>query len=73
MSATAARDLGTKEFFTMQEAANLVRMSRRGLDNHRVAGHFTVVRFGRKVLIPASEVARILAAGLPRLNNRVAD
>lgn len=49
------------------QAAAQIGISRRLFEKHVVAGNIRVLRFGRRVLVPASEVARVAASGLPAL------
>lgn len=48
--------------YTMEEAAEQLRVSREYLYRMRKNGDLIVVRFGRRVLVEASEIERVIAA-----------
>ncbi|MFT9663679.1 helix-turn-helix domain-containing protein [Mycobacteroides abscessus subsp. abscessus] len=48
--------------FTMEEAAEELRVSREYLYRMRKNGELTVVKFGRRVLVEATEIDRVIAA-----------
>ncbi len=47
--------------YTMEEAAGLLRVSREYLYRMRKNGDLIVVRFGRRVLVEASEIDRVIS------------
>ena len=48
------------DLFTLAEAAARLRVSERLLRNEHARGELRLVKIGRRKLVPASEVARIL-------------
>lgn len=54
-----------REYWTLEELADLLRVSRTMLRDLARAGRFEAIRVGRAWRIPASEVQRIRREGLP--------
>ena len=48
--------------YTMDEAAQRLRVSREYLYRMRARGQLTVVKFGRRTLVEASEIERVIVA-----------
>ncbi|SKM40154.1 DNA binding domain, excisionase family [Mycobacteroides abscessus subsp. abscessus] len=48
--------------YTMEEAADRLRVSREYLYRMRKNGDLIVVRFGRRVLVESTEIERVIAA-----------
>lgn len=48
--------------YTMEEAADVLRVSREYLYRMRKNGDLVVVRFGRRVLVESTEIDRVIAA-----------
>ncbi|CPR69446.1 helix-turn-helix domain-containing protein [Mycobacteroides abscessus] len=48
--------------YTMEEAADLLRVSREYLYRMRKSGDLIVVKFGRRVLVESTEIDRVIAA-----------
>ncbi|MFV8172493.1 MULTISPECIES: helix-turn-helix domain-containing protein [Mycolicibacterium] len=48
--------------YTMEEAADRLRVSREYLYRMRKNGDLVVVRFGRRILVEATEIDRVIAA-----------
>lgn len=48
--------------YTMEEAADILRVSREYLYRMRQRGQLTVVKFGRRTLVEATEIDRVIAA-----------
>lgn len=52
----------TTKLYTMEEAAELLRISRTLIFRMHKRGDLAVVRFGRRTLVEASEINRVIAA-----------
>lgn len=50
------------KLYTMEEAAEILRVSREYLYRMRQHGQLTVVKFGRRVLVESTEIGRVIAA-----------
>lgn len=50
------------KLYTMEEAAQHLRVSREYLYRMRKNGDLIVVRFGRRVLVEAAEIDRVISA-----------
>ncbi|WP_078315415.1 helix-turn-helix domain-containing protein [Mycobacterium sp. D16Q16] len=50
------------KLYTMEEAAQRLRVSREYLYRMRKNGDLIAVRFGRRVLVEATEIDRVIAA-----------
>lgn len=48
--------------YTMEETAEILRVSREYLYRMRQRGQLTVVKFGRRTLVEASEIDRVISA-----------
>lgn len=48
--------------YTVEEAAEILRVSREYVFRMRQRGELTVVKFGRRTLIEAAEIERVIAA-----------
>jgi excisionase family DNA binding protein len=48
--------------YTMDEAAEVLRVSREHLYRMRSKGQLVVVKFGRRTLVEAAEIDRVIAA-----------
>ncbi|WP_057966339.1 MULTISPECIES: helix-turn-helix domain-containing protein [Mycobacteriaceae] len=48
--------------YTMEETAEILRVSREYLYRMRQRGQLTVVKFGRRTLVEAAEIERVVAA-----------
>lgn len=48
--------------YTMEEAAEILRVSREYLYRMRQRGDLVVVKFGRRTLVEATEIERVIAA-----------
>ena len=48
--------------YTMEEAAEVLRVSREYLYRMRQRGELIVVKFGRRTLVEATEIDRVIAA-----------
>ncbi|SHX68866.1 DNA-binding protein [Mycobacteroides abscessus subsp. abscessus] len=48
--------------YTMEETAQLLRVSREYLYRMRARGELVVVKFGRRTLVESSEIDRVIAA-----------
>lgn len=48
--------------YTMEEAAEILRVSREYLYRMRKNGQLVAVRFGRRVLVESTEIERVIAA-----------
>lgn len=48
--------------YTMEETAELLRVSREYLYRMRKNGQLVVVKFGRRTLVEAAEIDRVIAA-----------
>ncbi|MDH6245539.1 helix-turn-helix domain-containing protein [Mycobacterium sp. OTB74] len=48
--------------YTMEEAAEILRVSREYLYRMRQRSQLTVVKFGRRTLVEAGEIDRVIAA-----------
>ncbi|WP_458317860.1 helix-turn-helix domain-containing protein [Mycolicibacterium brisbanense] len=48
--------------YTMEEAADILRVSREYLYRMRQRGELIVVKFGRRTLVEATEIDRVIAA-----------
>lgn len=59
---TAATTTTPPVLYTMEEAAELLRVSREYLYRMRKNGQLVVVRFGRRVLVESGELDRVIAA-----------
>lgn len=53
------------QLLTIDEAAKRLRVHAWTLRDHAAQGSLRVVRLGRAVRVPASELARVAAEGLP--------
>lgn len=62
MSETSAASTTPPKLYTMEETAEVLRVSREYLYRMRKNGDLIVVRFGRRVLVEASEIQRVIAA-----------
>lgn len=52
----------TPLLYTMEEAAQRLRVSREYLYRMRKSGDLIVVKFGRRVLVESAEIDRVIAA-----------
>lgn len=52
----------TPLLYTMEETANLLRVTREYLYRMRKNGDLVVARFGRRILVEATEIDRVIAA-----------
>jgi len=52
----------TPLLYTMEEAAEILRVSREYLYRMRQRGQLVVVKFGRRTLVEAAEIDRVIAA-----------
>ncbi|MGV0675651.1 helix-turn-helix domain-containing protein [Mycolicibacterium fortuitum] len=50
------------KLYTVEEAAEILRVSREYLYRMRQRGEITVVKFGRRTLVEASEIDRVISA-----------
>ncbi|MEX3652444.1 helix-turn-helix domain-containing protein [Mycolicibacterium fortuitum] len=50
------------KLYTMEEAADRLRVSREYLYRMRKSGDLIVVKFGRRVLVESAEIDRVIAA-----------
>jgi len=50
------------QLYTRREAADILRVGRSTLDSHISGGRIRVVRLGRRVLVPSSEIERLSQA-----------
>ncbi|MGW4100638.1 helix-turn-helix domain-containing protein [Mycobacterium sp. NPDC004974] len=50
------------KLYTMEETAEVLRVSREYLYRMRKNGDLVVVRFGRRILVEATEIDRVIAA-----------
>lgn len=50
------------KLYTMEETAEVLRVSREYLYRMRKSGDLIVVKFGRRVLVESTEIDRVIAA-----------
>lgn len=62
MSENNAAALTPPKLFTMEEAAEILRVSREYLYRMRQRGELVAVKFGRRTLVEAAEIDRVIAA-----------
>lgn len=62
MSENGAAQSTPPVLYTMEEAADLLRVSREYLYRMRKNGDLIVVKFGRRTLVEATEIDRVIAA-----------
>jgi predicted site-specific integrase-resolvase len=53
--------------FSLEEAATAIGIASNTLRLHVRRGNASVIRCGRRIIVPGAEVARILREGLPSL------
>ena len=51
-----------QKLYTMEETADILRVSREYLYRMRQRGELVVVKFGRRTLVEADEIDRVIAA-----------
>lgn len=51
-----------QKLYTMEEAAEILRVSRKYLFRMRQRGDLIAVKFGRRTLVEASEIDRVISA-----------
>ncbi|OBA92992.1 hypothetical protein A5666_00170 [Mycolicibacterium fortuitum] len=62
MSENNAGGLAPPKLYTMEEAAEILRVSREYLYRMRQRGELVAVKFGRRTLVEATEIDRVIAA-----------
>ncbi|SLJ24058.1 DNA-binding protein [Mycobacteroides abscessus subsp. abscessus] len=62
MSENGAASTTPPKLYTMEETAEVLRVSREYLYRMRQKGELVVVKFGRRTLVEAAEIERVIAA-----------